>query len=103
MPAGAATGAAALAGIFFGSLAGGWLTDALGDDELPDGRTVAQVAVGQAEFTDVLVVTHAEPVLLAVCRRLAPRAQLVTGPDMVEDALSTLRPDARQIFYVTRG
>ncbi|SHU00903.1 cobalamin synthesis protein [Mycobacteroides abscessus subsp. abscessus] len=85
----------AIAGVVTCIEAGDWLTDALGDDELPDGRTVAQVAVGQAEFADVVVVTHAEPVLLAVCRRLAPRAQLVTGPDMVEDALRSLWPDAR--------
>lgn len=85
----------AIAGVVTCVEAADWLTDALGDDELPDGRTVAQVAVGQAEFADVLVVTHAEPVLLAVCRRLAPRAQLVTEPDMIEGALRTLRPDAR--------
>ena len=32
--------------------------EALGDDELDDGRTVAQVVVGQAEFADVLVLNQ---------------------------------------------
>ncbi|MGB9252790.1 MAG: GTP-binding protein, partial [Mycobacterium sp.] len=32
-----------------------WLGHALGDDELSDGRTAAQVVVGQAEFADLLV------------------------------------------------
>lgn len=72
-----------------------WLSQALGDDELPDGRTVAQVVVGQAEFADVLVLTRAEPVLLAVCRRLAPRALIVTAGEAVEGALRTPWPDAR--------
>lgn len=35
-----------------------WLPQSLGEDELPDGRTVAQVTVGQAEFADLLVLTH---------------------------------------------
>ncbi|MBO0882329.1 MAG: hypothetical protein J2P17_18725, partial [Mycobacterium sp.] len=43
-----------------------WLTQALGDGELPDGRTVAQVVVGQAEFADLVVLDHPEPVTLAV-------------------------------------
>ncbi len=85
----------AIAGVVTCIEAADWLTDALGDDELPDGRTVAQVAVGQAEFADVLVLTHAEPVLLAVCRRLAPRAQLITEPALVDQALRTVWPDAR--------
>ena len=32
-----------------------WLPQALGDEELDDGRTVAQVVVGQVEFADVVV------------------------------------------------
>ncbi|MGC2344749.1 MAG: GTP-binding protein, partial [Mycobacterium sp.] len=48
-----------------------WLRQALGDDELPDGRTVAQVAVGQAEFADLLVLTRPDPAALAALRRLA--------------------------------
>lgn len=48
-----------------------WLPQSLGEDELPDGRTVAQVTVGQAEFADLLVLTHPEPVAVAVLRRLA--------------------------------
>lgn len=72
-----------------------WLSGALGDDELSDGRTVAQVVVGQAEFADVLVLTRAEPILLAVCQRLAPRAHVISGPALVDSALSTLWPDAR--------
>jgi G3E family GTPase len=38
-----------------------WLNQAVGDDELEDGRTVAQVVVAQAEFADVLVLTRPEP------------------------------------------
>ena len=48
-----------------------WVGQALGDGELDDGRTVAQVVVGQAEFADVLVLTEPEPTTLAVLRRLA--------------------------------
>ncbi|MEU0495720.1 GTP-binding protein [Mycobacterium sp. NPDC006124] len=73
-----------------------WLTDALGADELDDGRTVAQVVVGQAEFADVLVPTHPEATTLAVLRRLAPRARITVGTDRLEMALAHLEPDARR-------
>jgi G3E family GTPase len=73
-----------------------WLTHALGDDELEDGRTVAQVVVGQAEFADVLVPTHPDATSLAVLRRLVPRARITVGPDRVEMALAHLEPDARR-------
>ena len=49
-----------------------WLGQALGDDELSDGRTVAQVVVGQAEFADLLVLNHPDPATLAVLRRWRP-------------------------------
>ena len=58
-----------------------WLGQALGDDELSDGRTVAQVVVGQAEFADFLVLNHPDPATLAVLRRLAPRARITAGVD----------------------
>ncbi|MCZ8378209.1 GTP-binding protein [Mycobacterium sp. CPCC 205372] len=73
-----------------------WLEQALGEDELDDNRTVAQVVVGQAEFADVLVLTAPEPRTLAVLRRLAPRARLTVGTDHVETALANLEPDARR-------
>lgn len=73
-----------------------WLATALGDEELPDGRTAAQVAVCQAEFADVLVVPRPQPVELAVLRRLAPRARITAQPDRVETALANLEPDARR-------
>ncbi|SPM39309.1 hypothetical protein MNAB215_1491 [Mycobacterium numidiamassiliense] len=73
-----------------------WLTRALGDADLADGRTVAQVVVAQAEFADVVVLTHAEPVTLAVLRRLAPRARLTVGIDRVELALAHLEDDSRR-------
>ncbi|GAB7071527.1 GTP-binding protein [Mycobacterium hodleri] len=73
-----------------------WLTDALGDDELDDGRTVAQVVVGQAEFADVLVPSHPEATTLAVLRRLTPRARITVGTDRLEMALAHLEPDARR-------
>jgi G3E family GTPase len=73
-----------------------WLTQALGDDELSDGRTVAQVVVGQAEFADLVVLNHPEPVTLAVLRRLAPRARITAGLDRVELALMHLESDSRR-------
>lgn len=51
-----------------------WVSQALGDEELDDGRTQAQVVVGQAEFADVLVLNRADPFTAAALRRLAPRA-----------------------------
>jgi G3E family GTPase len=72
-----------------------WLTTALGDAELDDGRTEAQVAVCQAEFADVLVVNRPEPMVLAVLRRLAPRSRITCGPARVETALQNLEPDSR--------
>ena len=74
----------------------GWLAQVLGDDELPDGRTVAQAVVGQAEFADLVVLDHPEPVTLAVLRRLAPRARITVGLARVEMALAHLDDDSRR-------
>lgn len=73
-----------------------WLPQALGDDELDDGRTVAQVVVGQAEFADALVLTEPDRATLAVLRRLAPRARMTVGADRVEMALDHLELDTRR-------
>lgn len=73
-----------------------WLSRALGEDELADGRTVAQVVVGNAEFADVVVPMHPEPVTLAVLRRLAPRARITVGLDRLEMALANLEDDSRR-------
>ncbi len=73
-----------------------WLTRALGDDVLPDGRTTAQVVVGQAEFADLLVLTRPEPVTRAVLRRLAPRARITVGLERVDVALANLEDDSRR-------
>jgi G3E family GTPase len=73
-----------------------WLGRALGDSDLDDGRTVAQVVVGQAEFADVLVLTAPEPTSLAVLRRLAPRARLTVGVEHAELALAHLESDSRR-------
>jgi G3E family GTPase len=73
-----------------------WLGQALGDDELDDGRTVAQVVVGQAEFADVLVVTHPEPTTLTALRRLAPRARITVDVERVEMCLAHLDPGTRR-------
>lgn len=73
-----------------------WLDQALGEDALGDGRTVAQVVVGQAEFADLLVLTRPEPVTLAVLRRLAPRARITVGPDRAELALANLDERSRK-------
>lgn len=73
-----------------------WLEQALGDDELPDGRTVAQVAVGQAEFADLLLCRGTDPELQAVLRRLAPRATLIDDAGRLEAALQRLPASARR-------
>jgi G3E family GTPase len=73
-----------------------WLRRALGDGELADGRTVAQVLVAQAEFADVVVLTRPEPVTLAVLRRLAPRSRITVGTDRLEMALAHLESDSRR-------
>lgn len=76
--------------------ASSWLPQALGYDELADGRTVAQVVVGQVEFTDVLVMSEVDPMLLAVCQRLSPRAAVLDAGESVDVALRQLRPGARR-------
>ena len=73
-----------------------WLGQALGDDELADGRTVAQVVVGQAEFADLLALNQPDPATLAVLRRLAPRARITVGVDRVEMALAHLDDGSRR-------
>lgn len=73
-----------------------WLPEVLGEDELDDGRTVAQVAVGQVEFADVVVLDRPEATLLAVLRRLAARARITTGVAQLELALAHLEPNARR-------
>lgn len=73
-----------------------WVSDATGDAELGDGRTVAQVLVGQAEFADIQVLSSPESSALAVLRRLAPRARITVGPDRVEMALLHLDPESRK-------
>jgi G3E family GTPase len=76
--------------------AANWVSQAVGDDDLDDGRTVAQVAVGQAEFADVLVLDEPDARALTVLRRLAPRARLTVGSQRVETALANLEPASRR-------
>lgn len=73
-----------------------WLSQALGDDELDDQRTVAQVVVGQVEFADVLVLTEPDRRTIAVLRRLAPRSRITVGRDRIEMSLRHLESDARR-------
>lgn len=73
-----------------------WLSQSLGEDDLADGRTVAQVVVAQAEFADALVLTEPDPRTLSVLRRLAPLARLTVGSARVETALANLEPDGRR-------
>lgn len=75
---------------------GAWLSQAIGDEDLDDGRTVAQVVVGQAEFADALVLTEPHAQTLSVLRRLAPRARLTVGAERVGTALANLEPDTRR-------
>jgi G3E family GTPase len=72
-----------------------WLGQALGDDQLGDGRTVAQVVVGQAEFADVAVLNRADSFVAGVLRRLSPRTRVRVGADGIEHALVNLYRDAR--------
>lgn len=72
-----------------------WLDQALGEEELDDGRTHAQVVIGQAEFADVLVVRNPEPEVLSVLRRLSPRARITARIGRVEQALDHMEEDAR--------
>jgi G3E family GTPase len=73
-----------------------WLAQAVGDDELDDERTVAQVVVGQAEFADVLVLTEPERTTLAVLKRLAPRSRMTVGTKQLEMALRHLDTQTRR-------
>jgi len=73
-----------------------WLPRALGADEIEDGRTVAQVIVGQAEFADLLVLSNPDRSTLAVLRRLAPLARITVGVDRLEQALGHLESTTRR-------
>jgi len=73
-----------------------WLSQALGDAQLDDGRTRAQVVVGQAEFADVAVLNSANPIVAAVLRRLSPRARIHVGAEGIGQALDNLFVDARR-------
>ncbi|MGV0626029.1 ribosome hibernation factor-recruiting GTPase MRF [Mycolicibacter minnesotensis] len=73
-----------------------WLPQALGEEQLDDGRTIAQVVVGQAEFADAIVVYEPQPTALAVLRRLAPRARITAGTDHLEQALTHLDDNSRR-------
>ncbi|MGZ4528094.1 MAG: ribosome hibernation factor-recruiting GTPase MRF [Mycobacterium sp.] len=73
-----------------------WLSEALGDAELDDGRTRAQVVVGQAEFADVIVLHRPDPYVTGVLHRLSPRARIRVGVDGIESTLDNLISDARR-------
>lgn len=72
-----------------------WLSQALGDAQLDDGRTCAQVVVGQAEFADVAVLDCPNPIVAAVLRRLSARTRIHVGADGIEHTLDNLFRDAR--------
>ncbi|OBG29220.1 ribosome hibernation factor-recruiting GTPase MRF [Mycobacterium sp. 852002-51057_SCH5723018] len=73
-----------------------WLSQALGDAELDDGRTCAQVVVGQAEFADLAVLNRPDPYVAAALHRLSPRARIRVGADGIEHDLRNLYRDARR-------
>ncbi|WP_163804749.1 ribosome hibernation factor-recruiting GTPase MRF [Mycolicibacterium anyangense] len=73
-----------------------WLAEALGDEDLDDGRTVAQVAVGQVEFADIVVAPQLDTRTLAVLRRLAPRAWIIQTEEHVQEAVANLDDNARR-------
>lgn len=89
-PRGPAARDVRIAGVVCGLDSARWLEQALGDDALEDGRTVAQVAVAQAEFADVLVAPDPDQVAAAVLCRLNPGATVVHDAEGVEDALIDL-------------
>ncbi len=70
-----------IAAVVTASMRRTWLNQALGEDELDDGRTQAQVVIGQAEFADVVVLNRPNPFVAAVLRRLCPRARVQVGAD----------------------
>ncbi len=84
-----------IAGVVCSLDPGRWLEQALGDDGLEDGRTVAQVVVGQAEFADVVVDPWVEHDSAAVLTRLNPRGAVIREAEQVEGALAALGEDAR--------
>ncbi|WP_421845359.1 ribosome hibernation factor-recruiting GTPase MRF [Mycobacterium sp.] len=73
-----------------------WLPQALGDEELADGRTVAQVVVAQAEFADLIVCAPPPADLLEVLVRLNPLARVIANADAVHGALEHLPVAARR-------
>lgn len=73
-----------------------WLRQALGAEELPDGRTEAQVVVSQAEFADLVVCPQISQELGEILVRLNPRARIVLDVDAVEVALKGLAKTARR-------
>ncbi|GGS15171.1 ribosome hibernation factor-recruiting GTPase MRF [Actinokineospora fastidiosa] len=85
---------------------GSWLADASGDEPVPfapddDDRTLAQVAVGQAECADVLVLTGdadrwTSARTAAVLDRLAPDARRVRLDSVTASVLARVRPDAER-------
>src|SRR6201986_4360194 len=95
-PDGPAACDVAIAGVVTCMATPDWLAQSLGDDELPAGRPLPQVVVGQAEFPALVVLDPPEPVTLAVLRRLAPRARITVGRTRVELALAHLDDDSRR-------
>ncbi|MGW1741395.1 ribosome hibernation factor-recruiting GTPase MRF [Nocardia sp. NPDC001965] len=107
-----------VAGVVTGIDARTWLAAATGDDALDelgwawadDDRTVAQLAVGQVDFADALVITGGDAVdplerarLGAVLSRLLPRAPALWAgaaaavtPDAVEDMLIRIPAASRR-------
>ena len=75
---------------------------ALGDAELDDGRAVAQVVVGQAEFADVAVLNRADPFVAGVLRHLSPRARVRVGADGIEHGLKVCTATRGEAKATTR-
>jgi G3E family GTPase len=75
---------------------GSWLAHAVGDTELDDQRSAAQVVVDQAEFADVLVLTERDQRTEAVLRRLAPRSRITGDIANIEATIRDPHPLARR-------
>ena len=85
-----------IAGVVTSIDADRWVEQAVGDQELTDGRTVAQVVVSQAAFADVVVVDQPRPELMAILRRLAPLAHLMVQSARIESVLAAVGPHHRR-------
>lgn len=83
-----------------------WLADATGDEAQGDDRTRAQVAVGQVEFADALLVrgmadldSWQQSRLSEVLAHMTPRAPVFGAGNNIEELILAVPNDARRRRY----